>query len=71
MYRVVSSHAARPTGTFTQKIACQPLTSTSSPPSRGPAAMLTPTTPPHTPIARARSRGSVKVLVMIDIATGG
>ena len=26
--------------------------------------------PPHTPIARARSRGSVKVLVMIDIATG-
>ncbi len=29
-----------------------------------------PTTPPQTPIARARSRGSVKVLVMIDIATG-
>ena len=32
--------------------------------------MLMPTTPPHTPMARARSRGSVKVLVMIDIATG-
>ncbi len=32
--------------------------------------MLIPTTPPHTPMARARSPGSVKVLVMIDIATG-
>ena len=29
-----------------------------------------PTTAPHTPIARARSRGSVNTLVMIDIATG-
>ncbi|GGX60505.1 hypothetical protein GCM10010510_00940 [Streptomyces anandii JCM 4720] len=29
-----------------------------------------PTTAPQTPIARARSRGSVKVLVMIDMATG-
>jgi hypothetical protein len=32
--------------------------------------MLSPNTPPHTPIARARSAGSVKVSVMIDIATG-
>lgn len=29
-----------------------------------------PTTAPHAPIARARSRGSVNVLVMIDMATG-
>ena len=29
-----------------------------------------PTTPPQMPIARARSAGSVKVFVMIDIATG-
>ena len=29
-----------------------------------------PTTEPHTPIARARSRGSVKTLVTIDMATG-
>jgi len=26
--------------------------------------------PPHTPIARARSRGSVNTFAMIDIATG-
>jgi hypothetical protein len=32
--------------------------------------MLSPTTPPQTPIARARSRGSVNVLVMMDMATG-
>jgi hypothetical protein len=43
---------------------------TSSPPTSGPAAMEMPTTAPHTPIARARSRESVKVLVMIDMATG-
>ena len=29
-----------------------------------------PNTAPQTPTACARSRGSVKVLVMIDIATG-
>ena len=44
--------------------------STSTPPSTGPSAMLIPTTAPHTPIAWARSRGSSKVLRMIDIATG-
>ena len=32
--------------------------------------MLTPSTPPHTPIARARSCRSVNVLVMMDMATG-
>jgi hypothetical protein len=53
-----------------QKIARQPTESTRRPPIRGPAAIDMPTTPPHTPIARARSRGSVNVLVMIDIATG-
>ncbi len=36
----------------------------------GPAPRLSPTTPPHTPMARARSRGSVKTLAMIDMATG-
>jgi len=32
--------------------------------------MLSPTTPPHMPIARARSLGSMNVLVMMDMATG-
>ncbi len=69
-YRMVSSSAASPTGRLIQKIERQPTVCTSSPPTTGPAAMLMPTTPPQTPMARARSFGSVKVLVMIDIATG-
>ena len=36
----------------------------------GPSARLMPTVAPHMPIACARSRGSVKTLRMIDIATG-
>ncbi len=68
--RRVSSRAARPTGRLSQKIERQPTDSTSRPPTSGPAAMEMPTTAPHTPIARARSRGAVKVLVMIDMATG-
>ena len=32
--------------------------------------MARPNTPPQTPMARARSRGSVNVLAMIDTATG-
>ncbi len=68
--RSVSASAASPTGTFTQKIERQPTDSTSAPPSTGPSAMLRPTVAPHTPIACARSRGSVNTLRMIDIATG-
>ena len=40
------------------------------PPTIGPSAIEMPNTAPQTPTACARSRGSVKVLVMIDIATG-
>lgn len=53
-----------------QKIARQPTPLISAPPTTGPSARLIPTTPPHTPMARARSRGSVNVLVMMPIATG-
>ncbi len=53
-----------------QKIDRHPTEDTSAPPITGPSAMDTPTTAPHTPIAWARSRGLVKVLVMIDMATG-
>ncbi len=59
-----------PTGMLIQKIDCQPTEPTSSPPTTGPSAMLTPTVAPQTPMARARSLASVKVLVMIDMATG-
>ena len=70
MWRRVRTSAARPIGRLIRKIERQPTVSTSTPPIRGPAAMETPPTAPHTPMARARSAGSVKVLVMIDIATG-
>ena len=64
------TNAAMPIGTLTQKIERQPMVSTRMPPSTGPAPRLTPTTPANTPIARARSRGSVKTLVTMDMATG-
>ena len=57
-------------GMLTQKMDRQPTVSTSTPPTIGPNPRLIPTTPPHTPMARARSQGSVKSLAMIDIATG-
>ena len=47
-----------------------PTDVTSTPPTTGPSAMETPTTAPQIPTAWARSRGMVKVFVMIDIATG-
>ena len=62
--------AAIPTGMLIQKTERQSIGCTRMPPTSGPPAMLTPATPPHQPIARARSRGSVKTLVTIDIATG-
>ena len=62
--------AAAPSGTLSRKIHSQPAEETSAPPTIGPSAMDAPKTAPHTPTACARSRGSVKVLVMIDMATG-
>jgi hypothetical protein len=66
----VSAIAATPTGTLIQKIERQPAQATSTPPSTGPTARLSPFTPAHTPIARARSRGSVKTFATMDSATG-
>ncbi len=66
----VAAIAVTPTGMLTQKMLRQPTELTSSPPATGPSAMLRPTTPPQIPIAWARSARSVKVFVMIDIATG-
>ena len=68
--RAVSQKATTAIGRLIQKIDRQPRLSTSAPPSIGPAAIDTPKTAPQTPMARARSLGSVKVLATIDIATG-
>jgi hypothetical protein len=53
-----------------KKIGRHPIAETTVPPTIGPRASDTPNTAPHTPTACARSRGSLKVFVMIDIATG-
>ena len=66
----VSEIAARPTGMLAQKIPRQPAAPTSTPPSSGPSAMDRPNTPSQTPMARARSAGPVKVLVMMPSAAG-
>ncbi len=68
--RIVSASAAMPTGMLIQKTERHPTDCTSAPPTTGPSARLKPTAAPHIPIACARSRGSVKTLRMIDIATG-
>ena len=57
-------------GTLIQKMARQSSQPIRVPPTIGPRPIEIPMTPPQTPIARARSRGSVNTLVMIDIATG-
>jgi hypothetical protein len=62
--------ATTPIGRLIQKIARQSTNSTRMPPTSGPSPMPIPETPPQMPMARARSRGSVKTLVMIDMATG-
>src|SRR5262245_5911335 len=58
------------TGTFTRKIAPHQKCSSRKPPATGPAATATPAMPAHMPIASARSRASVKVLVRIDSVAG-
>ena len=66
----VKTIAAIPMGTLIQKIARQLTAVTSRPPTTGPSARLIPKTAPQMPIARARARRSVKVLLTIDRATG-
>jgi hypothetical protein len=66
----VSTTTAATTGTLIQNTDRQPTVSTSTPPSSGPSAIDRPITPPHTPMAFARSARSVKTFVMIDMATG-
>ena len=70
MNRKVKTIAATPIGTLIRKMARQSSEETSVPPTIGPSAIETPNTAPETPTACARSRGSVNVFVMIDIATG-
>ncbi len=65
-----STSAASPMGTLSQNTDRHPALRTSTPPRTGPAAMLMPTTPPHTPMARARSFGRGWACVRMAMATG-
>ena len=66
----VRTIAATTIGTLTQKIACQPTPSTSTPPRIGPSASARPDIEPKTPMALARAAGSGNVVATIAIATG-
>ena len=55
---------------LSQKIDRQSTADTRMPPRIGPSAIEMPNPAPQMPTACARSRGSVNVFVMIDIATG-
>ncbi len=66
----VSRIASAQIGRLIQNTARQSTNSISAPPTIGPSAIEMPTTPPQTPIARARSTRPVNTCVMIDIATG-
>jgi hypothetical protein len=65
----VSVNTAIPTGTLTRKIQCQSSASVRTPPSRTPIEPPPDATKPKTPIAFARSAGSVKSVMMSDSAT--
>src|SRR5713101_475383 len=58
------------TGTLIRNTAGQPKFSTSNPPSNGPIEMPIPATPAQIPMARARSLGTWKVLVMMESVVG-
>ena len=55
-----SGSARMPTGTLSQKIACQFQPSSTAPPTRGPTATPRPAMPPQMPIASGRRLGSTE-----------
>ena len=65
----VSAKTAMPTGTLTRKIQCQSSVSVRTPPSRTPIEPPPEATKPKTPIAFARSAGSVNSVMMSESAT--
>ena len=65
-----SAIAASASGTFARNVACHENDSRSAPPTMGPSATAAPVLAPQRPIARARSRRSVKMLLMIDSVVG-
>src|SRR6185437_6431375 len=68
--RDAGTATAAPAGAIATKMLPQLKWASSQPPTIGPSAMATPATAPHRPIARARSRRSVKTLVSRESVAG-
>ncbi len=62
--------ASRATGAIAKKMLAQLKRSSSQPPAIGPRAIAMPAVAPHSPIARARSPRSVKMLEISDSVAG-
>ena len=56
-WRSASGISTSPIGTFSQKIHCQEMPSTTAPPTSGPSATASPPMPPQAPSARPRRSG--------------
>src|SRR3954451_4502432 len=70
MNRGESAATAMPTGTLTRKIQGQLRYEVSTPPSRTPAAPPLPDAAPQMPIARLRSRASLKLVISNESPAG-
>ena len=68
--RQAANAPSRASGTLTKNTEPHQNRDSSRPPASGPIAMPTPIVPPHTPTARARSRGSRKTSSRIDRPAG-
>ena len=67
---MTSAMAAAATGAMAMKMLAQLKCSSSQPPTMGPSAIATPAIAPHRPMARARSRRSVKTLEISERVAG-
>ena len=66
--RSASGTRTRPIGTFSQKIHCQAMPSTTAPPTSGPNAIARPPIPPQAPRASARRSGATAALSSVSVS---
>ena len=63
-----SGISARPIGTFSQKIHCQEMPSTTAPPTSGPIATASPLIPPQAPRTSPRRSGETAALRIVSVS---
>ncbi len=66
--RSASGTSTRPIGTFSQKIHCQAMPSTTAPPTSGPNAIARPPIPPQAPSASPRFSGGTAALSSVRVS---